>query len=347
MSEALFQIFDAWEPLLKARKAKGLANWDKLKHLAERLEGKQSKHITFTCGHPSHTEPTTHTLGSVQGNTHFLMGYGNPGFHMASYHWQIIDPNLSDAEAEKLHKTNPHPARPELWNRRGLEMPDEGELDDGASHPELSGIRLDDKKAASKTTIKSGAGEYVVDPGEGLVHGKHNGHVYKWHLVEDSYFAATNPKVVEAMESFQSENTEKSRVLSEAPMALRHRCKPGVFSNTVYPLVKSLFPKPGSLLPLTDTHYGVVTNNAIEFYNKAAVPVSIRVYGRDYNSFDLEKGGDIHPDLLCSFASIYLGLDLSEFKSFNTDKLTSPYIENVVEGRPSPGYEDVPAAPVE
>jgi hypothetical protein len=40
-TEILFEVFDAWEPLLKARKAKGLDKWDRLKSIGKKLQGKE------------------------------------------------------------------------------------------------------------------------------------------------------------------------------------------------------------------------------------------------------------------------------------------------------------------
>jgi hypothetical protein len=54
MFDDIFKVFSAWEPLAKARKAKGLGNWEKLAKLSDKLTGKTSKDIVFTCGHPSH-----------------------------------------------------------------------------------------------------------------------------------------------------------------------------------------------------------------------------------------------------------------------------------------------------
>lgn len=203
MEEALFKAFPAWEPLLKARKAKGLDQWQRLSHLAEKLHGKQASQLAFTTSYPGQ-EGTKKYLGTVDGNQQFLLGYGNPRFHLAPYHWQIIDPSLSDEEAEKLHLTVGHPAKPELWENL-KELEDEGDLDDGEPHsdlkPEYDQRKADARREAETITVRSGAGSYAAVPSEQMIYGLHNNHRYKWDLARNSYFAATNPELAEKMES--------------------------------------------------------------------------------------------------------------------------------------------------
>ena len=123
MEASILKAFDAWDELLKARKAKGLDNWAKLKHLAGKLAGKHGRHITFTCSHPKHGQTgDKHNLGSTEGNLHFLLGYGNPGFHLAPYHWQIIYPDLDEEEAVSFSAKQGHPSQPRLWEQGNLEM---------------------------------------------------------------------------------------------------------------------------------------------------------------------------------------------------------------------------------
>ncbi|MHA2068462.1 MAG: hypothetical protein ACXABY_29210, partial [Candidatus Thorarchaeota archaeon] len=77
---------DLLEEIVKARKAKGLDNWKKLDYLSDKLKGKKSSHITFTTSYPGQEGSKKH-LGSASGNLQFVLGYANPGFHVAPYHW--------------------------------------------------------------------------------------------------------------------------------------------------------------------------------------------------------------------------------------------------------------------
>lgn len=345
-------IFDAWEPMEKARKPIGLKNWSRLTHIADKLEGKQVKHITFTTAYPGH-EGKKKTLGSIEGNLHFLLGYGNPAFYMMPYHWQIIDPNLTDEEALEIHKLRGHPSKPELWDKAELgDVGDEGDVEEGEPHPTIA-EKHDEQirqklRAEGNITVRAGAGTYVAIPSEGLVYGKHNNHVYKWDMIKDSFLAAAHPELSEKMNEAARELTElrtsvkKSHSIPET--VLYPARKEQRFSDDVYSLVKSYFPSPGSVVPISvstdETVYGVVTESSLDFYDRDGSPVEVAVYDRTYKSFDLTRDGNIHPSVLYSFGAAYLGLDrdsLEQFVSDNTVEATS----TVVKGQATPGFDEV------
>lgn len=317
-------VFDSWDPILKARKAKGLGKWKKLESIAGFLQGKKAEHITFTCSHPSHGgEEVKHVLGSTTGNLHFLMGYGNPGFALAPYHWLIIDPNLDEKEVSSF----PHPSRPEFWKASGLEVTSEGDEEDGKPHPKAKKT-LDSserKKKLQQEAVRASNGyrEYLGVPSLGLVFGLSNNQVYRWDLVKDSFFAVTNPEFTEAMslgEDEPVEGVEKSILLSD-------------FDEDVYPVVKSSFPRPGSTIPMlskSKTVYGLVTPNSIEFYDDNGVPAEILIYDSVQKAIDLTVNGTSHPEVVANLALNVLGINVQECDD-------SP----VVKGNPSPGYEEV------
>lgn len=341
MYEKLFKSFDAWEALYKARKAKGLSKWDSLSHIADKLSGKHAKHITFTSSHPRRGGKKN--LGSVEGNSHFLMGYGNPGFHLAPYHWQIIYPELTEEEAEDMHAKHGHPSKPELWERSGKAVKAEGDVDEGQPHPWATSHMAAQAAEAKRMKAKSPYGEYTVDVNQGLVYGKHNDHVYKWELIKDSFFAADNPEVAEAIE-----NAHPLKKAHTLPDVIRHMCQKSEFSEEVWPLVKSLFPEPGSVVIMgldSENVYGVINDTAIEFYDEAGHAVSVPVYDQDCSDLSLVKGGNTHPSTLYNFAVNYLGIDGEHFVSFV--KSEAPPVEDslprVVEGSPSKGYDDFPS----
>lgn len=318
------------EELSKARKAKGLANWKKLESLSEQLQGKQASHITFTTCYPGQ-EGSKKYLGSSSGNLHFLLGYVNPGFAVAAYHWKIVDPNMTDEEA----KSKKHPANPRYWKESGLVMELEGDLDDGKPHPAATKGAMGKARAAQKKsdtkTVKSGYGTYVAVPQDGLVWSMTNGHVYRWNTVRESYFAATNPELDEVMQDDEAieEQAEKS-VLA----MLRGNLQP--FDRDVYPLLKSLLPKPGAVFPVDDK-FAVVHPNRITFHDKQGELTSIKVYDRVYKAFDILEDGDIHPSILVNFVVKALNVPLDELQQFVHDEDELP---RFAKGLPTPGFED-------
>lgn len=211
MIDQLSKIFTAWEPLLKARPTKDLDQHQRLAHIGEKLQGKKAKNLAFTTAYPGQEGQRKH-LGTVDGNQQFLLGYANPKFHLAPYHWQVIDPSLSDEEAEKLHTTVGHPSKPELWTWG--EIDDEGDVEDGVPHDDIKeqydAKRESDARNAEAIDVRSGTGSYKAIPSEGMVYGLHNDHKYKWAMIRNSHFAAVNPELFEAMEaSFEMEKSHR------------------------------------------------------------------------------------------------------------------------------------------
>ncbi len=340
-------IFDAWEPIEKARKPKGLKNWGRLSHIAHKLDGKKSSDITFTTAYPG-KEGQKKVLGSIEGNLHFLMGYGNPGFHLAVYHWQIVDPNLSDEEAEELHQLRGHPSRPELWKRSGLPDEPEGDTEVGMPHPWAVVAQERARRESEGIRVVVGSGTYLAVPSEGLVYGEHNGHVYKWDLLRDSFMAAMNPTLVEAMDGVEEETEKAQKYGPMVPDMVLHRAPAREeFTDGVYPLVKSLFPAPGSVIPL-DSHtgeviYGIVTKSAVEFYDRRGFSVAVQAWDKAYTSIDLTKGGNTHASIVYNFGLGYLGLNREQLEQHVDTVYSDQALPLVVKGEPTPGFEEIPA----
>lgn len=356
MSDAFLTVFDAWEPLFKARKAKGLDKWERLRHLSEKLQGKSVQTISYTCCHPSHGgEPVKHILGSVEGNLHFLLGYGNPSFHIADYHWQIIDPNVTDEEAVETASRMRHPSNPVLWDRSGLSASDEGDLEEGTPHEFFSQKKtkekLDNERKAEAIEVPSGAGSYTAYPSEGIVVGNHNAHTYRWDLVKDTFFSANNPQLTQAMESAQVKKSQGEIVarasISKRLLGYAAQFQAESFEEDVWPLVKSRFPKPGKVLSLEsstgETLYGVITPTELQFFSKSEEPVAVRVFDQEYTTFSLQKSGNVPPVALYSFVKKYFKVDtelLSLATELNKSIVSSEW---AVSGEPSPGWESAPA----
>lgn len=301
--------FDALEDIIKARKAKGLANWKKLEKLSEDLQGKHAAQISFTTCYPGQ-EGSKKYLGSSSGNLHCLLGYINPAFHWAPYHYRIIDPNITEEEAKSM----PHPANPRHWKESGLEMQDEGDFEEGNPHPSLmKGKRAKARTAAKRPTsisVSSGYGRYIAVPEEGRVYSVTNGHVYDWRIVRESYFASTNPELSQKMSEVSEEGPGEEEVFKSLA------CPIHPFHHEVYPLVKSVYPNPGSVLPLGQGKYAVVNEDHLSFYDSDRQRISVRVFDRVYEEFDLKKGGDVHPSILLNFTVKYLNLDKDSLLQF-------------------------------
>lgn len=328
----LLEVFDAWPHLLKARQALGLEKWEKLAYMADQLKGKKASDITFTTCYPGQ-EGQKKRLGSVEGNMHFLMGYANPAFHVAAYHWSIVDPNLSPEEALKLHHLKGHPSRPEFWESSEMDMEDEGDLIDGQPHPEVADIRemfkVAQARKAESITVTSGIGIYTAIPSEGVVYGVHNDHTYAWGMVQNSFFAAANPELTEKMNEAAEarELVEESLYKSEGsavPEQIKHVAHYYAnedFDSSVYPLVKSHFPVPGSIVPLVseasgESLFGIITKSSVDFYNRHGQPVNIEIFDLPVASIDLSREGNTYASVVKSFGSEYLNLpNLEEFVS--------------------------------
>lgn len=317
-NEDLLNVFDAWEPMVKARKAKGLDKWAKLENVSHKLKGKGAEHIRYTCCHPSHEGgKTTHTLGSVMGNLHFLMGYGNPGFGAMPYHYQVMDPMLDDDGADVIFRKLGNPANPTFWRAAGLEVFPEGEAE-GSTHKEAEPM-VKVQRAKSGKAVPSGYGTYKMQPDESRVYDVQRDTHYRWSLVKDSYFASSNSEVAKKMNKASEKRIVPEATTIEVPDMVKHiqsGVEPG-WGPDVYPFVKSMFPVPGSVVPVTagdgSTIYGVMQSNALIFHNKNGNIVDMHVYDYAYKYFDLEKGGNIHPAILIAFAKSHLGLDTDSY----------------------------------
>lgn len=357
MMDDILRIFDAWEPLLKARKAKGLDRWAKLQPIAEQLAGKGVSAISFTCCHPSHGgQPLKHLLGSVEGNLHFMLGYGNPRFHLAPYAFQIIDPNTTPEEAQETFARVGNPANPALWVRSGLaDVGDEGDTTEGEAHPSAKQAKAkavkDTAKAAESVPAKSPTGTYTCIPSEGLVYGDHNQHVYRWDLVKDSFFSAFNPEATEAMNAAavqKSLNTVSFRPAVPDAIRLEARKYRGdSFDENVFYLVKSRCPAPGSVVPLESTQaesaYGVITTASIDFYGRDGRATEVKVFDRLYKSFDLTPQGNVPPAALLGFIVQTFGVNASLLAEVAATPEKLVKSDSAIDGEPTPGFENVSA----
>ena len=336
--DTLENVFTAWSDLIsKARKPKGLENWKRLQHVAHKINGKGAKQITFTAVNPATGTTSTHILGSTEGNLKFLLGYGNPGFHLAPYHWQIIDPNLSDDDAEKLYKEKGHPSNPKFWNSFNLDITEEGDLEEGEPH---SSVRMEQvqKEKDKKEVLIDG---FKVKPADGRIESLATGQEYLWDLVKDTYFSYEHPEVAEMFEEEDTSKSLKPVVWApshgEALEELRKGYSSTDWHDNVYPLVKSRFPKPGSLVKIQKNLYGLITHKAVEFYDKEGFSCPIDIYGSEFTEIDLRKGGNIFPSVVLNFATNYMNIDRDRLLQYEHRTDTEVELDYAISGAPTPG----------
>lgn len=291
--------FDALEDIIKARKPKGLGKWKKLEHVWDKLEGKTAKDITFTTCYPGQ-EGDVKQLGSSEGNLHFLLGYVNPSFHLAPYHFQIVDPNLTDDEAAKKG----HPSNPRYWEESGLPLEDEGDLEEGVPHPfsmssPTAEARLALKRSGSKR-VTAGHSDYVISPDQTVVYSMTTGHSFSSAVVEGSRF-------------FYEHIKDSGDTVSKS---LHSRIRMERYHHDVYPFIKSMCPTPGAVFRVHDDLFAVVRPSHIEFLDKKADPTTVTVFDREYSEFDLTKGGDVHPSILVNFVEKYMKVPVGDYEDF-------------------------------
>jgi len=336
-------MFDSLEELIKARKAKGLEKWGKLQKVTSKLSGKQATHISFTCCHPKHSGTDTHNIGSIEGNLHFLLGYVNPGFFLAPYHWNIIYPDLEDTEIQEVTHGRKHPAQPVLWEASGAEVVEEGDLEEGAPHPYAYTARktAEVKKRSIKATTPYGT--YEADPVEGVVYYKEGNKVFKWEVVQDSYFAATNPEITAAMEEALAVKEEAQD--TNIPEVVKHLAIPMDWDPSVYPFVKSMFPVPGSVFTVSleqETVYGLIKSDQIVFVDAVGQPVQFTVFDEPASTLGLTQATG-HPAVIHEFGKHYLHVSGDHLISKAQDTPAEDRLPSVLAGFPTQGFEHVPA----
>jgi len=252
---------------------------------------------TFTCSHPSHEgEPVQHQLGTVEGNLHFLLGYGNPLFHLAPEHWAVIDPN-GDPDGELRNPTNL-----KFWKAAKITAPEEGDLENGKPHSGAKNLlKVSARDEEAKKTGKSfniDGQAYTAVPAQRVLYDNKTGLPVAWDVFRKSYAASTT----EGLAEFMGPSMVKSTV-STIPS----------FDEEAYPLVKSKFPSPGSVVPFEgntgETLYAAITPTHVKFLNRQHVSVVLNSLGRDFSEVSLLKGQS--PELLFTVAKNILEIDVS------------------------------------
>jgi hypothetical protein len=185
-------------------------------------------------------------------------------------------------------------------------------------------------------------------PSEGLVYGEHNDHVYPWAVARGSFLAASNPEVVEAMEAVAKDAVSKAvdarHPLAAVSQEVRHTAAGHTeYEDSVYPFVKSMFPAPGSIVPLRvdGSLVGVITSSTVEFMGADGQPTPVDIYSSPTTSLDLTQDGRTLPSVLVSFAQAFLPIDKSLFSSQAASSYLFAHTPTIVFGDPTPGFDSL------
>lgn len=302
MKVKLFDVFTAWEPIFKSSKA------EQITRLAELLNNTEADDITFTAiDFEGNTKE--YVLGSIEGNSKFLLGYLNPGFRLRPYHFVMIDPNITDEEAQKMMDERGHPANPRFWAEAGVEPFFEGP-DDGTPHPSVSQNMEAEEDASFEFTFKGKS--YMADPDNQLVYCLSDEKVYHWSLLRNTFFASQNPELVQLMDLYKL-----TKLISEIPVLKEAEVIKGMqWSDDVLPLVKGVLPKPGSVVKLENDTFGVIYPSHVLISDKNGISKSINMSGTSVDSISLSPESGVGSVLLLDFMKNYFNVDVSALENF-------------------------------
>jgi hypothetical protein len=297
----LFDVFTAWEPLFKSLKA------EQVTRLAELLNNTEADDITFTAiDFEGNTKE--YVLGSIEGNSKFLLGYLNPGFRLMPYHFIMIDPNITDEEAQKMMEERGHPANPRFWAEAGVDPFFEGP-DEGTPHPSVPQNTESEEDASFEFTFKGKS--YMSDPDNQLVYCLSDEKVYHWSLLRNTFFASQNPDLVQLMDLYQV-----TKLINEIPAVKEAEVYKGqLWDDNVLPLVKGVLPSPGSAVKLESDTIGIVTSDSVYFVNNKGIMKSLQISNTDVDSISLSPEG-VGSVILLDFMNKYFNIDVNALENF-------------------------------
>jgi hypothetical protein len=89
------------------------------------------------------------------------------------------------------------------------------------------------------------------------------------------------------------------------------------YNEEVYPLVKSQFPKPGTVINVGE-HFAVFCPNSVIVFDKEGETTPLQLWDTTNYSgrLDLYKGGSTFPCAIINFAKEYLAMDVSSIEKF-------------------------------
>lgn len=295
-----FEIFTAWSPLLKSHS-------EQITNVANILADKSGKDITFTAIDMA-GNLEEFVLGTIEGNSKFLLGYCNPGFKLCPYHFVILDPNITEDEAQKLYDERGHPANPRFWAEFDIEPFAEGD-DEGTPHSSFSSEGSDSTDSSFEFSFKGQS--YIADPENQLVYSQSEDKVYHWNLLRNTYFSSQNPELYGLMELHKV-----VKQLTLSPVEETASVNKGFdWHNEVLPLVKGVLPRPGSVIKVETDTFGIITTDSIEFTNKQGVAKSINILDNSVTDISLTTDG-VGTVILLKFLEKYLHVDVKALEQY-------------------------------
>lgn len=300
-------LFTGWDL------SKGISYQEKLQKVAELLNDKEASAITFTAIETDGTL-SQYVLGTIEGNTKFLLGFVNPGFHVAPYHYMVVDPNLAEPEAKLIYKVRGHPAIPGLWERNNQVPFEEGDMEDGKPHPKAFIVPYKDPTFVSVVDGR----KYYANPEKQTLEDADTGNIFAWSLISSSYVSSQDPNLREKMNLFVpgtfDARMEKS-LEKVAPGAVQYwstAYQGDDWDSNVYDFVRSSFPKPGSVLKKGDL-FAVMTTRDVLFFKEDGSKEFISAWGEQFSNLDLTTEGYVLPGAILNFAKSFLNIKMESF----------------------------------
>lgn len=301
------EFFTAWDILTKS-----MSHKERTLVVSQLLADKTAQDITFTAI-DADGNLAQYVLGTIEGNLKFLLGYVNPGFYFAPYHLQVMDPSLPDDMAKSIYKAKGHPSLMEFWSASGTPPFAEGDLKDGKPHPDALVVPKQDNVFKFKFRGK----KYEANPDTQLVTCITTGHTYAWALVQNTFLSSQVPEIALHMEPL-SEKIEKKLPYPANLQTIVNSVKGQEYGDDVYPLVKSYFPPPGSIIKIQDEQYALFWPRSIHIFDSSGVQEDIRMWDRSASDgmIEITKSGSVFPCVILNFAKDFLNLDLESLEQF-------------------------------
>lgn len=300
------EIFTAWDIVAKSMSVK-----ERNLVMSQLLADKTAQDITFTAI-DAEGNLEQFVLGTIEGNVKFLLGYANPGFAFAPYHLQVMDPSIPDDMAKSIYAIKGHPSIMEFWSSKGVAPFAEGDVKDGKPHPDA----MVAPKANNIFKFKFRGKKYEANPDTQLVTCVTTGHIYAWALVENTYLSSQVPEIALHM-NVEQELVEKKLPYPDRLQPIVTIMKGVDYAETVYPLVKTYFPKPGSIVKSGDT-YALFWPSSIQLFDKSGFQETVSMWDRQVTDgmIEISKGGSVFPCVILNFAKDFLNLDLESLEQF-------------------------------
>jgi hypothetical protein len=222
-----------------------------------------------------------------------------------------MDPSVSEEMAKNIYDAKGHPSILAFWAAAGQAPFTEGDVKEGKPHPDA--IVLPKQDNVFKFSFRGK--KYEANPDTQLVTCVTTDHTYAWALVQNTYLASQIPELALTMEPLPE--IEKKLPYPEPLKILVNAVKGKRYNEDVYPLVKSTFPKPGTVIN-TGAGFAVFCPTSVVVFDKEGEVSPLQLWDTTNYSgrLDLHKGGSTFPCAIINFAEEFLAMDVSSIEKF-------------------------------